>query len=227
MPWQDLTTAWPATSLWKRPWWSLTACRPRDIPKLADSWPYFAPQEPKKYTVAYCERPAEQDQIREYPSCNTACYRIPALSIDFDGVFLQALDDNQYWLCPPVYHFIGAVGQKAQHLAGKAIFSCSLLGHKHGVIARNKTRSAPIPHPVPVATAHLHGTFTRHITLPSRLTSGHLQFRGDDLRTRSTGQLLLPAGLFQPGAPLRDRHSFQSDLQFLECDAGTYRENGS
>ena len=186
--------------------------------------------------MACCERSVEQDQIREYPSCNTACYRIPALSIDFDGVFLQALDDNQYWLCPPVYHFIGAVGQKAQHLAGKAIFSCSLLGHKHGVIARNKTRSTPLTanrscrggtftrH---IYTAHSHGTFTRHITLPSRLTLGHLQFREDDLRTRSTGQLLLPAGLFQPGAPLRDRHSFRSDLQFLEYDAGTYRENGS
>ena len=123
IPRQALTTAWPAKSLWKRTRWSLIACRPGYIPKLADSWPDFAPQEPKKCTVACCERSAEQDQIRESPSCNTACYRIQALSIDFDGVFLQTLDDNQYWLCPPVYHFIGAVGQKAQHLAGKAFFN--------------------------------------------------------------------------------------------------------
>ena len=181
--------------------------------------------------MACCERSVEQDQIREYPSCNTACYRIPALSIDFDGVFLQALDDNQYWLCPPVYHFIGAVGQKAQHLAGKAFFNV----HSWAINTESlrETRLVLPPDrvtclsPRHIYTAHLHGTFTRHITLPSRLTLGHLRFREDDLRTRSTGQLLLPAGLFQPGAPLRGRHSYRSDLQFLEYDAGTYRENGS
>lgn len=137
---------------------SLTVCQPRDIPKLSDSSLNYAPRRPKKCTVGYCERVTEQDQIREHPSFKTACYRISASSIDFDGVFLRELGDNQYWLCPPVYHFIGAVGQKAQHWAGKAIFSCSLWDHKNRGSAKDKNRSHSSPHPVSVVEAPLQGT---------------------------------------------------------------------